>query len=394
MKKQLWGVLSRKAAKLSLNHKRIQRTAAFGAFGLALALITSVGVFDLTQRQVFAGSGAIVSVFADGEEQVVATDATTVGELLARLGVVINDGDLVEPAVNTEVVSGSFNVNVYRARSVLVVDGDDEHLVRSAYTNPELIIEESAGLELYPEDGYNVELIQDFVQNRAVGLKVTIVRATPVKVMIDGEEHIIRTHADTVGQLLDEQGYVLGAQDFVSVAREQAVVKDGVVQIVRVGSDSTAVHENIAFGTRYVYDDSQPTSFSEVQQAGVNGEKVVTYKVTTHNGQEVSREPIQELILKQPVEQVILKGSQPTGDAFEVVRMCESGGNYQAVNPIGYYGAYQFGIGTWDSLAAAERPELAGVRPDQAAPADQDDMARRLQARRGWSPWPHCGAGL
>src|SRR4051794_9293452 len=31
--------------------------------------------------------------------------------------------------------------------------------------------------------------------------------------------------------------------------------------------------------------------------------------------------------------------------------MCESGGDYGAVNPAGYYGAYQFDQGTWDAYA-------------------------------------------
>lgn len=39
----------------------------------------------------------------------------------------------------------------------------------------------------------------------------------------------------------------------------------------------------------------------------------------------------------------------------------------------GYYGAYQFLVSTWRSLAAqAGRPDLVGIRPDQAAWWDQD----------------------
>lgn len=61
----------------------------------------------------------------------------------------------------------------------------------------------------------------------------------------------------------------------------------------------------------------------------------------------------------------------------------ESGGNYQAVNPSGHYGAYQFSIGTW-----AEAMQLAGLggspyfrtRPDQAPPAIQDEAAGALMS--------------
>ena len=80
------------------------------------------------------------------------------------------------------------------------------------------------------------------------------------------------------------------------------------------------------------------------------------------------------------------KVSLPHG--FALIRACESGGNYQAVNPAGYYGAYQFNTGTWNSTAqAAGRSDLVGVRPDKASPNDQDAMAKKLHSLRGWQPW-------
>ena len=84
----------------------------------------------------------------------------------------------------------------------------------------------------------------------------------------------------------------------------------------------------------------------------------------------------------------------PTAEQWAALRRCESGGNYSAVNPRGYYGAYQFHTSTWDALASRHASHLVGVRPDQAAPADQDAMARALYAERGTSPWPHCGSTL
>lgn len=59
---------------------------------------------------------------------------------------------------------------------------------------------------------------------------------------------------------------------------------------------------------------------------------------------------------------------------LRVLRMCESGGNYAINTGNGFYGAYQFMITTWDSVASRIRPDLVGVRPDLASPADQDYM--------------------
>ena len=71
------------------------------------------------------------------------------------------------------------------------------------------------------------------------------------------------------------------------------------------------------------------------------------------------------------------------------VRQRESGGNYSIVSSNGlYYGAYQFHRQTWDSTAAnAGRPDLIGVPPNQASPADQDAMALALYRSQGKAPW-------
>lgn len=76
-------------------------------------------------------------------------------------------------------------------------------------------------------------------------------------------------------------------------------------------------------------------------------------------------------------------------DVLACLRRRESGGNYQAVSSTGlYFGAYQFMISTWDSTAGrAGRPDLIGVRPDRASPADQDAMALALLDWQGKAPW-------
>ena len=76
-------------------------------------------------------------------------------------------------------------------------------------------------------------------------------------------------------------------------------------------------------------------------------------------------------------------------DPFLVcTRTRESSGVYTAVNPAGYYGAYQFSAPTWDLTAShGGRPQLIGVRPDQASAWDQDQLAWVLYQWRGNAPW-------
>jgi peptidoglycan hydrolase-like protein with peptidoglycan-binding domain len=63
---------------------------------------------------------------------------------------------------------------------------------------------------------------------------------------------------------------------------------------------------------------------------------------------------------------------------------CESGGNPAAVSADGRYrGKYQFSRSTWRALGGTGDPAAA---PE----ALQDELAAKLLAQRGTSPWPSC----
>jgi hypothetical protein len=76
-----------------------------------------------------------------------------------------------------------------------------------------------------------------------------------------------------------------------------------------------------------------------------------------------------------------------SADDFARLRMCESGGNYSTDTGNGYYGAYQFSLGTWRGIGYSGKPS-------DAAPSTQDSAARKLQARSGWGQWPACSRKL
>jgi len=72
--------------------------------------------------------------------------------------------------------------------------------------------------------------------------------------------------------------------------------------------------------------------------------------------------------------------ADPSAGEWAALRNCESGGNYAINTGNGYYGAYQFDIGTWRSVGGS------GL-PSDASPATQDALAYKLWQQRGWSPW-------
>jgi transglycosylase-like protein len=74
---------------------------------------------------------------------------------------------------------------------------------------------------------------------------------------------------------------------------------------------------------------------------------------------------------------------------LQCVLQAESGGNYGAVSPGGtYMGGFQFSQATWNEAAVlAGMPQLINVPPNEATPAEQDDLAIALYEADGKQPW-------
>jgi peptidoglycan hydrolase-like protein with peptidoglycan-binding domain len=72
--------------------------------------------------------------------------------------------------------------------------------------------------------------------------------------------------------------------------------------------------------------------------------------------------------------------ADPSANAWQQLRQCESSNRYDINTGNGYYGAYQFDLSTWRSVGGSGYP-------NDAAPAEQDYRALILYRDRGWEPW-------
>jgi hypothetical protein len=88
--------------------------------------------------------------------------------------------------------------------------------------------------------------------------------------------------------------------------------------------------------------------------------------------------------------QVTVAEAPPSNDDFfACVRIRESRGDYTVSDPTGtFHGAYQIYQGGWDSVAGSMgRDDLVGVKPNMAAPSDQDSVAQAMFDQYGSKPW-------
>lgn len=337
-----------------------------------------------------AKDGRLITIHDRGNEKVILTHAQTVQDALRDAGVSVAAGDQVEPALDDALVATDYTVNIYRARPVIVVDGMVRQKVMTAAQTPEGI-SKAAGIVLHTEDKTAIGTSDNMVSDGA-SVTLTINRATEFTLNLYGTVTTAYSQEKTVGAMLERKGIKLGSSDSLSVAAGTPLTAGMTVEIWRNGVQTATVEEDIAFTTRQTQDADQPMSYKKVQTAGVKGKKTVTYEITMQNGKEVSRKVIQSVTTVEPEEQVEIVGAKPSfsGDfaaALAKLRACESGGNYANKKNPNYRGAYQFGYTTWGN-------KYGIYDPADASPAQQDQAARELYVRRGWQPWPNCGANL
>ncbi len=68
--------------------------------------------------------------------------------------------------------------------------------------------------------------------------------------------------------------------------------------------------EAIPFANETVNDESMPKGETKVKQEGQNGERSVNYRISTQNGTTISNEVTSEVVLAQPVNHIVVKGTK------------------------------------------------------------------------------------
>jgi len=358
--------------------------------GIALAVLLFALTFFTMHRTATAttGSGRLITIHDRDEEKVLLSDAETIGDALSAAGITLDSHDAVEPAVTEKLVASEYQINIYRARPVTIVDGPMRTKIVTAYQTAEQIVKDS-GITLYAEDATKLSRTDDILADGA-GLQLSIDRAIPFSFTLYGAQSEARTQATTVGDMLKEKKITLGVSDRLSVAAETPVSAGMEVRVWREGKQTVTAEEEITFTTESIKDADRDVGYKAVRDAGQNGSRSVTYEVMIQDGKEVGRTEIASVTTKEPVKQVEIVGAKISNsfsgsfaEALGRLRACESGGNYANKKNPKYRGAYQYDYSTWANYG--------GFYDPADAPAGlQDEKAWETYQRRGWQPWPSC----
>ena len=341
---------------------------------------------DATKPVAKAGE-KLVTIYDRGAEKTIVTKARTIREALKLAKFSIDERqDVVEPSLDSEMVAEKYNINIFRARPITIVDGNKRLKVTTAEQTPALIAK-AAGIEVFEEDKTTLSNSDNMAVDGA-NMVMKIDRASMVNFVLYGKESVIRTHAKTVGELLKEKNIDTKKDDTLSVDRSAKIIPGMKIELWRNGKQTITAEEDVKFEVEKVQDANRDSGYREVKQVGENGKKNVTYEIEMKNGVEVSRKEIASVVTKEPKKQIEIVGTKSStsfsgsfSEALARLRSCE--GSYTSNTGNGSYGAYQFDKRTWGNYGGYE---LASDAPA----AVQDEKAWQTYKARGWQPWPTC----
>lgn len=270
----------------------------------------------------------IVIISHDGEQQVVPSKEPTVGALLKKLHLALNEGDVVEPSLSTAINQDEFRINIYRAVPVEIIDGSSQTFTFSAATTPRAIAEQ-AGATVYPEDYVKTVPTQNFLSGGAIGEQVVIDPATPIDLNLYGTPLVIRTHATTIGDMIKQEHIHLASTDQVLPAQNTPLTPNAQVFIVRNGIQIESVTQTIPMPIQTIDDSGLAYGTNAIRQQGSAGQQVITYQLATQNGVVESRTAIQTVVTQQPVTEIVVIGTSLSGIKGDMALAGISPNDYQ-----------------------------------------------------------------
>ena len=288
-------------------YKKQLLIAGFASLGFLL-LLNIFAVAGKNSAKATGQGNKILTVFESGQKTSFKTNAKTVREALKAQKINFSKEDSVEPGLDEELTGAEYSINIYRAKPVVIEDGELKTKILTAAQTPHQIAEKS-GLNVHNEDKLAFEESGNILEDGSINtLKIT--RAKEISVDLFGKTESFRTQAKTVEDFLKEKKIVLGKDDGISIDLKTQISNGLNFRIWRNGKQTLTVEEPTDFQTETIQDANKDSGYKEIKEAGEKGTKSVTYEVEMQNGKEISRKKINETEIKAAKKQVVIVGTK------------------------------------------------------------------------------------
>jgi uncharacterized protein YabE (DUF348 family) len=299
--------------------------------------------------------------------------------------------------------AGVATASTLQKEVTLVVDGQTTKV--NGYVSTVGDVLEKNAVSLEQKD--TVEPAADASVKTGETITVTRIRAKQATVSHDGTSSTVSTFSSTVAGALYDAGVSVDVSDRVTPEITDPLTDGQTITVKRVVISQSQTTEAIAFTSSTTKDAAVAKGTTKVTTKGVDGVKTSTFKIVTVDGVEESRSLVSQTETP-PTNQVTTVGTKvsvkvsaaatPAAVAssgstaglnlanaamWDKVAKCESGGNWSINTGNGYYGGLQFKTSTWLGAGGGQ----FAPRADLASREQQITVANRLYATSGLSQW-------
>ncbi len=196
-----------------------------------------------------------------------------------------------------------------QATTYVITDGERVVTYTTFATNPSEVLSQ-AGLSLNESDTYTTQPGEGVEE-------ITVRRSQNILVRYHGEESVVTTFGETVGELLSRLNLEVGEYDVLSHSLQSQTFDQmelSVDQVISTQETYTAVEP---YETIVCNDAALAQGATQVLTQGVDGEVIRTAEVTYVNGLETQRKVISEKVTRASVTEIIAQGTAAEEGAEE-----------------------------------------------------------------------------
>lgn len=242
----------------------------------------------------------------------------TVGEKVSFHGVRVNEGEIVDSEVlkNILLQALTFKTNGY----VVVINGEDRLCLKQKNDPQELFN--------WLKSVYPVESGEQVVFKEKVEVMEKIVDANRLLELDAAKDEVLLGTSKTQQYIVKDGDTAWDICAAFNIGLEQLQAANPAVDTWRlnigqvlklskevplitvVATRQVTVDEETPYAVEVKKDDSMFSGEKKVVQKGVPGQRTVTYLITRENGLETGREICWQNIISEPINEVVVKGSQ------------------------------------------------------------------------------------
>ena len=333
MGKQLTVVVDGKSSQVTTHALTVR--GALRSVGIKLAPLDQVNPpasSSLAQvTEIKVQLSRTIQVWNDGTHTLssVKTAATVPAEILVTAGILPGAADIIRlngltvPMEQPLDVAGPFTLQYTPAVNLTVIVDGAVSTFTSAAANIGTALWDH-GILLHGGDALN----QSFSGSLDPQTPLTINNARPLIITADGRDLSTFATAPTVGEVLAKVGITLQDLDYSKPAETDPLPEDGRIFVVRVREEVLREQQAIPYTTEKQTDNTLEVGQTQTITAGVDGLQVVQVRVRYEDGKEVSRTTEEKVVLRDPINAVVVVGGKLV---VQTIEACDV--------PVSYYKA-------------------------------------------------------